>query len=477
AQSQAMLSAAARSGMLAAPAAGAGVSGEVDGDESEDLALEEELLSDVITDEDLKETREPLPPLQLAADGRRTNLHQRGPLRKLWEETLALYGLQAVFDESVRDGQPQALELGSASYRDAIRALELSTNTQAYPVTDTLLLVAPNDQNTQTRLEPTAAVAIPIPMTIQTEDAQEIANALRQALEIRALMVDGGRRLMLVRDRYSRVLLAQTLAQELMHAPQDIVLDVELREVNRRSLNRYGINWPTNFPAVLFTTWMNNRISAASGVSYLAFGANPMVGIGLGAAEAVAFMSRTDSLTVYRAELRSSSGREVSLDIGQQYPVVQQGFLTAPTSEPGSNSFFPQVQFRQLGFALKAKPFVWREQVTLDLELSVELLTGESVNGIPIFSNREAKTRVRLETGQTVAIAGLMNSDEAVNLSGLAGLGRVPGIGALFRQTTTQRENTELLVLLTPRAVQTSPRRGSSPTLYSGTATRFLAPL
>ncbi len=472
AQSQAMLSTAARRNLLAAPAMpGDGASD--GGNES----LDEELLSDIITEDDLKETLQPLPPLQLAARGDMVQLNQKAPLRKLWEETLGLYGLDVVFDEAVRDAQPLDLVLDGASYRDAIRALELTTNTLAFPVTERLLLVAPNDQNTQTRLEPTAAVAIPIPMSIQTEDAQEIANALRQALEIRALMVDGARRLLLVRDRYARVLLAQTLAQELMHAPQDIVLEVELREVNRRSLNRYGINWPTNFPAVLFTTWMNNRVQASAALSYLGFGANPVVGIGLSAVEAVAFMSRSESQTHYRAEMRSSSGREVTLNLGQQYPVVQQSFLTAPTEQPGSTTFFPQVQFRQLGFALKAKPYVWRNQVTLDLETTVELLTGESVNGIPVFSNREMITRVRLEAGQTVVIAGLMNRDEAINLSGLAGLGRLPGIGALFRQTTTQREDVELLILLTPRVVQSGAQRNSSVPLYSGTATRFLAPL
>ncbi len=475
AQSQAMLSAAAQQKLLAASAAVAGdpddpATGEVD-------SGDDEVLSDIITDADLKETRQPLPPLKLKALDAITTLSQASPLRKLWEDTLRLYGLEAVFDEALRDGQPIPLELAGASYRDAIRALELSTNTLAYPVTERLLLIAPNDQNTQTRLEPTAAVAIPIPLAMQTEDAQEIANALRQALEIRALMVDGSRRIMLVRDRYARVLLAETLAQELMNAPQDIVMEVELREVNRRSLTRYGINWPTNFPAVLFRTWLNNRIRADAALSYLGFGGNPLVGIGVGAAEAVAFMSRSDSRTIYRAQMRSSSGREVSLNLGQQYPVVQQGFLRSPTSEPGASAFFPQVQFRQLGFALKAKPYVWRNEVTVDFETSVELLTGESVNGIPVFSNREANTRVRLEAGQTIVIAGLMNREEAISLSGLAGLSRLPGIGALFRQTTTQREDTELLILLTPRLVQSGTRRGSSPQLYSGTATRFLAPL
>lgn len=486
AQSRAMLASAGRHQQvaLAAPASAGSTTESASGpqtgdpdDADPDLEDPDAALSDIITEEDLRETRQPLPPLRLNASAARLDLSEAGPARRLWESTARRYGLDLVFDDAVKDGPPVKLELAEAGYREAIRALELATNTQAYPVTETLLLVAPNDQNTQNRLEPTAAVAIPIPMALQTEDAQEIANALRQALEIRALMVDNARRLMLVRDRYARVLLAQALAQELMNAPQDIVLEVELREVNRRSLNRYGIQWPTNFPVVLFTTWMRNRISAPAGVSFLAFGGNPLVGIGLGTVEAAAFMSRSEAYTHYRAEVRGNSGRELTLNLGQQYPVIQQSFLTAPTQQPGSTTFFPQVQFRQLGFSLKAKPVVWREHITLDIETTVELLSGESINGIPVFANRAANTRVRLEAGHTIVIAGLLNREEAINLTGLAGLSRLPGIGALFRQTTTQREDTEVLVLLTPRMVQPGPLRRSSPTLYSGTATRFLAPL
>jgi general secretion pathway protein D len=435
----------------------------------------DENLSDIISDEDLAEASKPLPPIKLNAKSERFDLRQRAPVRRLWEEVLQQYGLEVVFDESIRDAEPLPIHLDDVDYRTAIRALELSSNTVAYPVAENLVLVAPNSAETQTRLEPYAAVAIPLPYTLTTEEALEIANALRQALEIRAMMVDGVRRLMLVRDRYSRVLLAQLLAQELMNAPQDLVVEV-LREVNRRSLYRYGINWMTTAPAIVFTTWMNNVLKPVEGVGYLAFGGNPMIGIGLSTVEAVAFMNRTDANTIYRAEARASSGKESTFKLGQRYPVVQQSYVRRE-GQQFRGAFFPQVQFEQLGFSMTVKPVVWRDSVTLDLKATIELLTGESVNGIPVFSNRETATRVRLDAGQTVAVAGLLSREEAVSLSGLAGLSQVPGIGALFRQTTTTKENTELLILITPRLIHQRPERGSTPTLYTGTATRFQAPL
>ncbi|MDZ7639835.1 MAG: hypothetical protein U5J83_16560 [Bryobacterales bacterium] len=221
----------------------------------------------------LAETRRPLPPTRLTASGAVFDLSQTAAPQPLWEAVLKRYGLVAVFDESVRDTLPVRLELDGAGYREAIRGLELVTNTIAIPVAENLLLVAANNANTQTQLEPTAAIAIPLPQAIATEDATEIANTVRQALEIRTVMVDASRRLLLIRDRYAKVLAAQVLAEELLGYPQDVVLEVEFREVTRRSLDRFGINLPTSFPMTVFTRWLNNRFTPVEGfTNYLTFG-------------------------------------------------------------------------------------------------------------------------------------------------------------------------------------------------------------
>ncbi|MDZ7639834.1 MAG: type II and III secretion system protein [Bryobacterales bacterium] len=188
-------------------------------------------------------------------------------------------------------------------------------------------------------------------------------------------------------------------------------------------------------------------------------------------------MSRSDSKTIYRAELRGNSGKESVLNLGQQYPILQSSFLSGPTQQPGSSVFFPQVDFKQIGFEVKAKPVVWRDTVTMDLSLNVSLLTGESSNGIPVLSNRETTTRLQVENGQMISVAGLLLREEARSLSGLAGLGQLPGIGALFRQTSNTKEETEVLIVIRPRVLHSRTSRMASPGWWTGTSTRFLAPL
>lgn len=444
-----------------------------------EVAIQQAALLGSIDAETLAATHRLLPPIRLQANDGDRNLSQTAPPKRLWETVLKRYGLDVVFDDSVNKEVPVRLDLDNADYRQAIRALELVTNTIAVPVAENLLLVAENNANLQNQLEPTAAIAIPLPQVIANEDATEIANTVRQALEIRTVMVDASRRLLLIRDRYAKVLAAEALIEELIGYPQDVVLEVEFREVARRSLNRYGINLPTSFPMRVFTTWLNNRFTPVEGfTNYLTFGGGAsLVGIGIASSEAVAFMSRSDSKSIYKAEVRGSSGKESTLSVGQEYPILKSSFLSGPIQQQGVSGFFPQVEFKQIGFEVKAKPVVWRDTVTMDLTVSVSLLTGESSNGIPVLSNREATTRLQVENGQLIAVAGLLHREEARNLSGLAGLSQVPGIGALFRQTSDVKEDTEVLITIRPRVLQNRAGRMASPGWWTGTSTRFLAPL
>jgi hypothetical protein len=477
-QSRAMLAAAASQEQVRIGSTSASAAPQPSGSQDAVLAEDAALLG-LVSPEALQETRRLLPPIRLEADRASHDLALSSPTQKLWEEVLKRYGLDVVFDDSVKDAEPVRLEIANAGYREAIRALELVSNTIAIPVGEKLLLVSANSANAQIQLEPTAAVAIPVPQAIANEDATEIANAIRQAMEIRTVMVDATRRILLLRDRYSKVLTAQVLAEELLSYPQDVVLDLEFREVTRRSFNRYGINLPTSFPITVFTNWMNNVARPAEGfTNFITFGGGAsLVGIGIASAEAVAFMSRTDSKTIYRAEIRGNSGKETVFNLGQEYPILRSSFISGPTQQPGSSVFFPQVDFKQIGFAVKAKPVVWRNTVTLDLNVSVSLLTGESSNGIPVLANREATTRLQVENGQQIAVAGLLVKEEARSLTGLAGLNQLPGIGALFRQTSNTKDETEVLVVIRPRILQARSPRLASPVWWTGTSTRFVAPL
>ena len=117
------------------------------------------------------------------------------------------------------------------------------------------------------------------------------------------------------------------------------------------------------------------------------------------------------------------------------------------------------------------------DDVTLDLESEFKVITGQSVNGIPIISHRQLTSKVRLREGESAVVGGLLTSNEARSISGIAGLADMPALGALFRQTNKNEQTSEVLVVVKPTLLGLPPDQFVAPAIYTGSETRPLTPL
>jgi pilus assembly protein CpaC len=119
---------------------------------------------------------------------------------------------------------------------------------------------------------------------------------------------------------------------------------------------------------------------------------------------------------------------------------------------------------RQFGVGLKFHPTVL-EGGRINLKLTAEaselsqtgaaLSTADGLSSlIPTISTRQVDTTVQLGDGQSLAIAGLIRQSVSQSLSRFPGLGDLPVLGALFRSTAFQKDQTELVFVVTPRLVQ-----------------------
>jgi general secretion pathway protein D len=136
------------------------------------------------------------------------------------------------------------------------------------------------------------------------------------------------------------------------------------------------------------------------------------------------------------------------------------GTSTTQTPYPGS-------EYIDLGVKVKATPTLHRNhEVTLQLEFEIRALAGTNINGIPIISNRTLTQTVRVKDDETTLIAGLLDNEETRSLVGLPGFANLPGVGYAFGTRNNTLQNTEFLILITPRRIRDPIR--SAPTLYAG---------
>ena len=91
---------------------------------------------------------------------------------------------------------------------------------------------------------------------------------------------------------------------------------------------------------------------------------------------------------------------------------------------------------------------------------SLDFANGVSISGfrVPALSTRRTETEVELQDGQTFAIAGLMNNTVSSTMSKIPGIGDIPVLGYLFKSRAYQKQQTELVVMITPQIIRKGGR-------------------
>jgi tetratricopeptide (TPR) repeat protein len=128
---------------------------------------------------------------------------------------------------------------------------------------------------------------------------------------------------------------------------------------------------------------------------------------------------------------------------------------------------YPGSEYIDLGVKVKATPTLHaNHEVTLQLEFEIRALSGTSINGIPVISNRTLTQTVRVKDDETTLIGGLLDNQETRSLTGLPGLAKLPALGYAFGSRNNTSQNTEFLILITPRRLRDPVRKAHS--IYVG---------
>ena len=202
-----------------------------------------------------------------------------------------------------------------------------------------------------------------------------------------------------------------------------------------------------------------------AGSLLLTDGAFGQFGINLQALETDGFIN-----TLAEPNLTAISGETAGFLAGGEFPV--------PTGVDDQGRI--QIEFKRFGVSLDFRPIVLsKDRISLQLSTEVSALSDQqnvTLGGgvsIPGLTVRRANTTVEMSSGSSLMIAGLIQSQTTNALNGLPGVSSIPILGNLFESKSFARDETELLVMITPYLVSTfadaeadlvvdqPPRRGS----------------
>jgi pilus assembly protein CpaC len=183
------------------------------------------------------------------------------------------------------------------------------------------------------------------------------------------------------------------------------------------------------------------------------------IGFDIGATEIGILLEALETKGVVRTlaepNLTALSGQEASFLAGGEFPI--------PVAQDTDTL---TVEFKRFGVELKFVPRVVDDGI-INLELAAAVSSVDPANSIvtggltlPGFRRRDTSTTVAMRDGESFAIAGLLQDDFRDNASQVPWLGDLPVLGALFRSADFQRDQSELVIIVSAHLV--SPTRGEA---------------
>ncbi len=228
--------------------------------------------------------------------------------------------------------------------------------------------------------------------------------------------------------------------------PNQINLRVRIAEVSRQIINRFGFNWSTLYSQANFMIGLstfNPTLESSTLVT-------PTFNNGTFNINAIIDTLADDGLITLLAEpnLTALSGETASFLAGGEFPIPvaqDKDTITIAFKEFGVSLAFTPTLIGESRISLKVKP-----------EVSQLTTTGAVTIGsvqVPGLSTRRAETTVELASGQSFAIAGLLSDNSQELIKDTPGIGDLPILGALFKSERFERNETELVIIVTPYLV------------------------
>jgi pilus assembly protein CpaC len=248
-----------------------------------------------------------------------------------------------------------------------------------------------------------------------------------------------------------------------VRASQQVILEVRILEATRSALQDIG------FAAAIrnnsfdfhYGSGLIGNSPADSVLSLTGGAGNTSIDVQLQALE-----ERGVIRTLARPNLTALSGEKASFLAGGEFP------FPIPNGRDGVS-----IEFKPYGVKLNFQPVV-QDNGLIKLQVEPEVSALDPTNSlrlaaitVPALTVRRTNTTVELKSGDSLAIGGLFQRDYANALKQVPGLGEVPVLSALFRSTRWKRNETELIIVVTPRlataadlaAAQTASLSGVEP--------------
>ena len=447
--------------------------------------------------------------IHLQPTKQRASFQFRGDVRAMFAQLASSYGMTVEFDDSVTSQQVR-FYVDDVDFETALKLACDVSKTMWTALRARQFFVAKDNAENHKQFDRMSLQTFILPPHSTTAEVQDIVNTLKNVLEVRFVSNPGPTAdLIEVRAPQPTLAACTKLMAQLTGDHPQVMLDIDVYEISHQLTQNIGVHVPNTFnlyniPAAALAglggqniSQLINQLISSGGInqangtaisSLLAqlgsqgnsIFSNPLATFGGG----LTFMGLSldhlaANLSVNESWVRSlehltmraaDGGDAAKFHLGTRYPILNASYAPiynspAISSVIGNNSYqapFPSVSYEDLGLNVQVKPAIHGNgEVSLQLELQVRSLTGQSSNGVPVISNQEYKGSINVKDGEPAAVAGEVTLTEQRSLAGIPGFGFLPGLNQIAAENTRDDEQDELIIVVTPHVLANNDRVSS----------------
>jgi len=395
--------------------------------------------------------------------------------RKVFEALAKLANLNIAFTSTFRNIPQMSVDLSDVTIEEALNIVALQTHTFWRPITPNTILVIPDDPTSRRDYDVEELKTIYLSNPLAAADRTAITTALKQVLNLTKIIDNPDSNAIVIRDNPAKIAAAEQLVHELDRSKAEIVMEVAVVEADRDRVRDLGI-YPATItsagsitpgvqgglvyaPSLIATTPTTGTSTTAPSGFHLSTRDFAVV---VPSVAANAILSDTRTHILENPQVRATDGLIAKLKIGESVPIATASFLptlgtTTSTSGVGLLAS-TQFQYKDIGVILELTPHLLADG-EVAIHASIEISSqgaNVSVAGVtePTFGERKIEHDIRLKEGETSVLGGLIQTTITHTVGGVPFLGDVPILRYLFSTEHAERNEQEVLIMLTSVVVR-----------------------
>jgi general secretion pathway protein D len=368
--------------------------------------------------------------------------------RMVFMSIAKLANISLGFDPAFRDA-PVTVDLRDATLETALNTVASSTRNFFRVTAPRTVLVIPDTAAKRREYEEEVVQTF----YLSNADIKETMDLLRMVLDARRISPITANNGITIKDTPERIAAAARVLAAIDKARPEVIIDVELLEVDRVRMQEYGLQIAS--PG---SPGLNGSVTVAEDPLTLQQLRNLTQSDILFANLPGLYyrLLKTDgnARTLANPQLRTAEGMPAQARFGERVPIPVTTF--APIAQGGTpQQPITSYNYETIGVNIDITPRTHHDDnVTLNLRVSVQSLSGTGYGGLPTFGNREINTVIRLRDGETSMLAGLIRDDERKVVNGIPGLSDLPVVGRIFAYSHTETTQTDIILTLTPHIIR-----------------------